>query len=262
MLLYADSILIPDPILSWIESPRSEERFRNVRLLEAAFVLLHLKPLVDADLPSSSIVIFPSFERSLEERDPTTQTGIATLATRVISHSLGHQFQSVEEMQKFVTDQEDQFIREVEEQKLFVAPGGYVGQPISEALDKYVEEIKRWRSKACQAMLLELPKGALLLNGLLERLAPHYHLLENAAELSACPLFALEDSGTTTQFYPSFLPLDWGRREHLVQAQLAPWSWSGHRNIGGLAMSPSTILLNCSHAVRTRISSFSERSSL
>ena len=85
-------------------------------------------------------------------------------------------------------------MRGVDEQKLFVAPGGYVGQPLGEALDQYVEEIKRWRSKASQEMLLALPKGGLLLNGLMERLAPHYHLLENAAELSASPLFALEAS--------------------------------------------------------------------
>ncbi len=51
MLLYADSILIPDPIFPWMESPRVEEGFRSVRFLETAFFLLHFKPLVDADLP-------------------------------------------------------------------------------------------------------------------------------------------------------------------------------------------------------------------
>jgi hypothetical protein len=191
MLLYADSILIPDPILPWIESPRVEEGFRSVRLLEAAFFLLHFKPLVEGDLPYPPILVFPSFEKSLEERDPTTQARIEIFITRVLSHFLGRQFETLEEMQRFVTTQEADFMREVDEKNLFVAPGGHVGQPLREALDQYEAEIKQWRSESYQTTMAELPKGVLLLNGLIERLAPHYHLLENAEELSSCPLIAL-----------------------------------------------------------------------
>jgi len=66
MLLYADTILIPDPILPWVEVDRKEERFRHVKLLEAAFFLLRLKPLVDADLPYPAVMVFQSWEKSLE----------------------------------------------------------------------------------------------------------------------------------------------------------------------------------------------------
>jgi hypothetical protein len=192
MLLYADSILIPDPILPWIESDRAEERFRNVQLLESAFFLLHFKPLADADLPCPPIVVFPSYEKSLEERDPTTLRQMTTFATRVLSHFLGRNFQAMEELQQFVINQEADFMAKVDEQNLFVAPGGHVGQPLHEALDQYEEEIKQWRSESFQVALKEMPKGILLLNGLIERLAPHYHLLENAEELSSCPLIALD----------------------------------------------------------------------
>jgi len=51
MVLYADTILIPDPILPWVEDPRPEERFRDVLFLQSVFALLHLKPLIDTDLP-------------------------------------------------------------------------------------------------------------------------------------------------------------------------------------------------------------------
>ncbi len=34
-LLYADTILIPDPVMPWLETEREEERFRHVLILEA-----------------------------------------------------------------------------------------------------------------------------------------------------------------------------------------------------------------------------------
>ncbi|HRH73899.1 hypothetical protein [Zoogloea sp.] len=40
------------------------------------------------------------------------------------------------------------------------------------------------------AKMKALPKGVLLLNGVLERIRPHYHLLENATELGAQPLLS------------------------------------------------------------------------
>jgi Family of unknown function (DUF5677) len=191
MLLYADSILIPDPILPWIESPRVEEGLRTVRFLEAVFYLLHFRPLAEVDLPCPPILTFPSFEKSLEERDPTTQSRMGMFITRVLSHFLGRQFETPEELQRFVTTNEADFMQEVDEKNLFVAPGGHVGQPLHEALAQYEAEIKQWRSQSYQRTIAKMPKGALLLNGLFERLAPHYHLLENAEELSACPLIAL-----------------------------------------------------------------------
>ncbi|HEV2221724.1 MAG TPA: DUF5677 domain-containing protein [Candidatus Acidoferrales bacterium] len=191
MLLYADTILIPDPILPWIESPRAEERFRNVQLLEAAFVLLHLKPLADADLPLVPMLVFPSFEKSLDERDPTTQTRMSLLIAQILSHFLGRKLYSIAELQDFAINEEVEFMRTVDQKKLFVAPGGRVGQPLEEALAKYSEEIKQWRSDGFQGAVKDLPKGLLLLNGLMERLAPQYHLLENAQELSSCPMLSL-----------------------------------------------------------------------
>jgi len=191
VLLYGDSILIPDPVFPWIESARAEERFRNVRFLEAAFTVLHLKPLVDADLPALPIVVVPSFEKSLEENDPTTQNQISLLITKVLSHYLGRRFESIDQLQDFAGTRESDFLDTVDRQKLFVAPGATVGQPLGEAFEQYVAEIEQWRSQSYRAAMKELPKGLVVLSCLIERLAPQYHLLENAQELSACPLIAL-----------------------------------------------------------------------
>lgn len=42
LILYVDTVLIPDPILAWIETDRPEEQFRHVHLLEAMFFVLRL----------------------------------------------------------------------------------------------------------------------------------------------------------------------------------------------------------------------------
>jgi hypothetical protein len=191
MLLYADSILIPDPILPWIESPRIEEGLRGVRFLEAAFFLLHLKPLVEGDFSHPPILIFPSFEKSLEERDPLTQARIDTFITQILSHYLEHPFETLVQLQRFATTQEADFMRMVDEKNLFVAPGGFVGEPLRDALARYEEEKIQRRSESYQSSMAGLPKGVHLLHGLIERLIPQYHLLENAEEFSSCPLVAL-----------------------------------------------------------------------
>ena len=41
-------------------------------MLQAAHALLHLKPIVDADLPHCPVFVFPSWEKLLEDTDPQT----------------------------------------------------------------------------------------------------------------------------------------------------------------------------------------------
>ena len=68
MALYSDTVFIPDPIIPWLEVERKEERFNLVYLLQSCYYLLKYKPLIDADLPYPAIIVFPSFEKSLEQR--------------------------------------------------------------------------------------------------------------------------------------------------------------------------------------------------
>lgn len=44
-LLYSDTVLIPDPIMPWLEKNRDEERFSHIIPLQMAFFLLHLSDL-------------------------------------------------------------------------------------------------------------------------------------------------------------------------------------------------------------------------
>jgi len=191
MVLYGDTILIPDPILPWIESPRIEERFSHVLMAENVFFLLHLKPLVDADLPYPPIVVFPSWEKTLEAQDPQTQEGQLALATGVLSTELGHAFDSFEQLSEFARNHSPEFLASVDQRKLFIGPGGQVGDSLEVALKLYREDIQRWRSTQYQEQVEALAPAGLVLNGLCDRIAPMYHLFENAEELIANPMMPL-----------------------------------------------------------------------
>lgn len=189
--LYADTTFIPDPILPWIEDPRAEERFRNVLCLETAFALLQLKPLADADLPYPAVVVFPSYEKSLEKLDTTTQKGIDELTLGILSIYLGRRFTTLAELVSFTATNEGDFLSAIDRHHLYVAPGGEVGQPLQEALEVYLDTIKEWRSDENLSIVSNLSRGTLALNALMERITPQFHLLENAEEMSSCPMVCL-----------------------------------------------------------------------
>lgn len=191
MALYADTILIPDPILPWLEVERKEEKFRHINLLEAAFFLLRLKPLVDAELPYPAVVTFQSWEKSLEEKDPVTKEGIENLIVTFFSHHLRRPFGSGAEVLRFVRQSNAEFLTNVERRHLFVGPGGASDEPLSEAIRRYRDEIQTWRSKEMNEELSRYPDADLVWLGICERIAPQYHLLENAEELDAQPMLCI-----------------------------------------------------------------------
>jgi hypothetical protein len=192
MLLYTDTILIPDPVYPWLEVERSEERFSHVNMLQNVFTLLHLKPLVDAELPYPAIFVFQSWEKRLEKHDEKTLTGIENLTAGFFSHYTGNQFGDVGEVLEYARRSEQDFLRKVEEHKLFVAPEGSPGQKIDEAIKQYRENMNVWRSPEALRVYNRLRDGELVWNGIYERLGPQWHLLENAEELNSQPMLCLE----------------------------------------------------------------------
>jgi hypothetical protein len=63
---------------------------------------------------------------------------------------------------------------------------------LEEALLRYERELETWRSAEWLATYRRLPVHRRLLNGFSERVAPVYHLLENAQEFTGHPLMCLE----------------------------------------------------------------------
>ena len=191
MALYADTILIPDPILPWLEVDRTEEKFRYVNLLQTVFFLLRLKPLVDANLPYPAVMIFQSWEKSLETKDEVTKKGIENLILAFFSRFLGKSFADPSEILQYVRSSGAEFLEAVERNQLFVAPGGSLGDPLAKAIPKYRNEIETWRSAEMNQKLSRYSDAELVWLGICERVAPQYHLLENAEELDAQPMLCL-----------------------------------------------------------------------
>ena len=118
-LLYADSVLIPDPILPWLESARQDERFRHVKLLQATFVMLHLRPLVDANLLFPACIVFPSWEKSLEEHDLSTWQRSSQLVADFIAHFVNRSLQSYDDVIDFVDFDPEVFVERAQKHSLF-----------------------------------------------------------------------------------------------------------------------------------------------
>src|SRR6266700_7106735 len=105
-------------------------------------------PLLDRDFGYPPVIVFQSWERSLAIHDHVTRTGIDSLISNVFSFYIGEHFSNVHEVSQFATDQGDKFISAVERGKLFVAPGGAIGEPVHVALLRYRAEIEEWRTGA------------------------------------------------------------------------------------------------------------------
>lgn len=191
-VLYSDTVLIPDPVMPWLEKDRTEEKLRHVLLLQAVHALLQLKPLVDANLPYPPVVVFPSWEKLLEEYDAQTQEGISQLLTDVLSNSLGEALVGFEEVVDFADRHSDRFCEAVDRNRLFIGPGGPVNEPLGKALARYEGEMATLRSGDWLDAYDRLPIHRRVLSGVLERVTPIYHLLENAQEFGGHPLMCLE----------------------------------------------------------------------
>lgn len=126
-LLYADTVLIPDPVFPWFETARPEERFRHVKLLQAVFAVLHLKPLIDADLRIPPVCFFPSFERLLDANDDVTKKHSAQLIVDVLAYYIDPGLQNFDDALQFIKNHTEQFLEKVSIANLFVAPGGQIG---------------------------------------------------------------------------------------------------------------------------------------
>lgn len=188
MLLYSDTIFIPDPVLPWIESERREEKFRLTLLLENIFMILQLKPVVDADLAYPAVFVFPSFEKSLEREDSFTKDQLNNLLTSFLGYYTRNSFISIDETLEYVNTKEAEFLQAVHTQHLFIPVGENLLLDLKTALQEYKEYIQTWRAEEYIEKLKGFSDGQLVWLGIFEKLAPQFHLLENSSEFHAHPM--------------------------------------------------------------------------
>ena len=189
--LYCDTQLIPDPIYPHLAS----ELHLNARHLQLAIDLFHiltLRPLIDARLPEPPVVVFPSFEQQLQSNDPVTMAGVSALTVKVVAPVLDATLSTVDELFEYAKTHEQDFCEAVMRERLFVPPGVTPGVTMTaqEAARIYLAELEGIRSTETVETMKRLPTGVLIMNGILERLSPQYHLLENAGEMVAQPLLS------------------------------------------------------------------------
>lgn len=187
--LYCDTQLIPDPIYPFFAGDLHLNAL-HLQLALVLFNILPLRPLVDARLAEPPIFIFPSFEQGLEKHDSITQAGIASLTFKVVAPLCNANLQSFEDLHEFARLHEDKFLEVVLGERLFVPPGGNPERVLTaqDAAQSYLASLKGIRSEAVLDLMRNLPIGSLIFNGIIERLVPQYHLLENANELAAQPM--------------------------------------------------------------------------
>lgn len=189
--LYADTQLLPDPVHPFL-SADLHLNAKHLQLAHALFYVLQLRPLVDAGLPVPPVFVFPSFEEGLEEHDAHTKHGMEQLAVRMVAPLCDGTVTSVGELFEYASKHGDLLAPALLASGLFIPPGAQPDQRLGvpEAVQAYIAALEGVRSEEMVARMKTLPTGVLLLNGVLERVRPHYHLLENATELGAQPLLS------------------------------------------------------------------------
>lgn len=202
-LLFADTVLIPDPILPYLERERNEERFQYIPILKAVFFILQLRTLNSFQFDILPFIIFPSWEKSLESKDAYTQQQTKQLVTDVFSHYVHNGIQVLEDVYNFSQSHQDIFFTKVEENKLFIAPGRKSGDKIQFSIEHYKREMQKMRSREWCSEYLNVPESDLVINAICERVVPQYHLLENSIELNSNPLLCIDSQAHYYQLVSS-----------------------------------------------------------
>jgi hypothetical protein len=191
--LYADTQLVPDPIFPYTTGKLD----LNAQPLQLALVLFHvlsLTPLVFAKTTTPPVFLFPSFEEYLNENDAHTIRGQEELSLSLLKQACDGTFSSISEVMEYAIKHEEKFVTSVLNNRLFIPPGFSPNQHFTrdEAVRGYLDSVQGYRKEEHVAELRMLPTGLLMFNGVVERIAPQYHLLENASELNAQPLLHQE----------------------------------------------------------------------
>ena len=191
-ILFSDIILIPDPVMPWLETKREHEKFKLVQTLQAAYFILHLKDMLSDEFYLPPFLVFPSFEKSLEERDKLTISSTQQLIADIFSYYIDPAIETIDDVFAFAKSYEKDFLGKVEKSNLFISPGGEIGEPINVALQTYKNEAKTWRTKEFNDLIDSSTDSLIVLNGIMERIQPQYHILENSYELKSNPLLCVD----------------------------------------------------------------------
>jgi hypothetical protein len=193
MLLYCDTVLIPDPIARFFEGERFDQAI-HLQIALDAHQLLKLRPLVSVDLPSPPVFVFPSLERLLEDDDPTTRQGIERLLVTVVNANYGTKLASLDEVFGYARNNERAFLEGASRGCLLIAPGARVesARDSEGTIREYLKGLEGRRDPKYLDALRRAPTGTVAATLLAERLSRQFHLLDNARAFAAQPMLTIE----------------------------------------------------------------------
>lgn len=244
MALYADTQLVADPVYPFFERDL-DLGAEHVELLRQLYHLLQLKPLVEARLPVPPVLVFPSFEKGLEDFDVYTQVGISDLVLQAVGVACDATFSELDELQAFVRENPDRFVTGVMRAQLFLPPGVVPGEIMDPrvAVKRYLDEIAEYRRPESVRALAEVPLPGILLTGIAERFAPQYHLLENASELSAQPMLTQRTHWHFFERSATASAVDLRRQDVLSEGGLKALQALQHARLSWLGDIPMPVLV-------------------
>ena len=191
MILYSDTVLVADPIYRWVEVNHDAEAFQFPRLLEDLLGILPLKPLIDARLPVPSVVVFPSFEGILDQKDVHTQDAQERMLMQFFGHYFNARFDDISEIFRYAQQRPQETVDAISSSRLLIAPGAIGTETFDAQIEMIRDYNRRFRSADYQAHMSKLPAVVLAVTTIMERLGPLYHMNENADALGASPLMSL-----------------------------------------------------------------------
>ena len=178
--------------MPWLETPRDNEKFQMVHTLQATYFILHLKDMLSDDFDLPPFLVFPSWEKSLEEHDKVTISSTKQLIADIFSYYIEPTVENIDDVFNFAESDEKEFLRRIEASNLFISPGGEIGEPLKKAIKDYKAEAHKWRTEEFNRTLDSAPDRLVVINGIMERVQPQYHILENSYELRSNPLLCVD----------------------------------------------------------------------
>lgn len=187
--LYADTILVPDPVYAWLEVERHDVRSVAFEVFKTIHHLLLLRPIVESHSEVIPVVLFPSFEKTLEKNDTTTQTAMNGLVTAYMNAGLHRGYAAMSEVFEDARTAPERFVEDVAKARLFV-PRGDDAPPadVREAIRAYREEVLGHRTGPELELVQGLNDAEVLALAIFESVAPQFHLFENSTSFDAQPM--------------------------------------------------------------------------
>src|SRR6516164_8809309 len=122
--------------------------------------------------PIAPCSYFLAWRKCLRKMIQSPLLAFTSLSPDVLAQHVNRAISSFDDAAEFVKKHPDQFLRAVEDHKLLAAPGGAVGEPLSNALTNYEKQNETWRTQEWINEYNELSISGKVLNALIESITP------------------------------------------------------------------------------------------